>query len=206
MSIWSLTYQQSVFKRYHSDKHFSEFYLQDGGKNQPAQIGNKRVQRVHCRSQNCKSTMDRTSEQISPVEIRAPSFLQCINTVGLVTKNPPIMPKGSLCTSEGATDLPRFTWQMVIKMACLKAYHTISFQTEKPQPSNNFIQTWSRRITPCKTSLISLLQTDCNFWRYMEKQIKVFESDKLTRSSAAADGLHNMLYVSVKILSTAAQL
>jgi len=25
MSIWSLTYQQSVFKRYHSDKHFSEF-------------------------------------------------------------------------------------------------------------------------------------------------------------------------------------
>jgi len=40
----------------------------------------------------------------------------------------------------------------------------------------------------------------------MKKQIKVFESDKLTRSSAAADGLHNMLYVSVKILSTAAQL
>jgi len=33
MSIWSLTYQQSVFKRYHSDKHFSEFYFQDGGKN-----------------------------------------------------------------------------------------------------------------------------------------------------------------------------
>jgi len=28
----SLTYQQSVFKRYHSDIHFSEFYLQDGGK------------------------------------------------------------------------------------------------------------------------------------------------------------------------------
>ena len=24
-SIWSLTYQQSVFKRYHSEKHFSEF-------------------------------------------------------------------------------------------------------------------------------------------------------------------------------------
>ena len=32
MSIWSLTDQQSAFKRYHSDKHFSEFYLQDGGK------------------------------------------------------------------------------------------------------------------------------------------------------------------------------
>jgi len=25
MSIWSLTYRQSVFKRYHSHKHFSEF-------------------------------------------------------------------------------------------------------------------------------------------------------------------------------------
>jgi len=36
MSTWSLTCQQSVFKRYHSDKHFSEFYLQDGGKNQLA--------------------------------------------------------------------------------------------------------------------------------------------------------------------------
>ena len=36
MSIWSLTYQQSVFKRCHSDKQFSEFYLQDGGRNQPA--------------------------------------------------------------------------------------------------------------------------------------------------------------------------
>ena len=32
MSIWSLTYQQSVFKHYQSGKHFSEFYLQDGGK------------------------------------------------------------------------------------------------------------------------------------------------------------------------------
>jgi len=25
MSIWQLTYKQSVFKRYHSDKHLSEF-------------------------------------------------------------------------------------------------------------------------------------------------------------------------------------
>ena len=31
-----VTYQQRVFKWYHSDKHFSEFYLQDGGKNQLA--------------------------------------------------------------------------------------------------------------------------------------------------------------------------
>ena len=31
MSIWSMTYryQQSVFKRYYSDKHFSEFFLQN---------------------------------------------------------------------------------------------------------------------------------------------------------------------------------
>ena len=36
MSVWSPTYQQSVFKRYHSDEQFSEFYLQDGGKNQLA--------------------------------------------------------------------------------------------------------------------------------------------------------------------------
>jgi len=36
MSISPLTYQQSEFKRYHSDKHFPEFYLQDGSKNQLA--------------------------------------------------------------------------------------------------------------------------------------------------------------------------
>ena len=36
MSIWSPTYQQSVFKRYRSDEHFSEFYLQDGGEIQLA--------------------------------------------------------------------------------------------------------------------------------------------------------------------------
>jgi len=29
MSIWPPTYKQSVFKRYHSDKHLSEFYLQN---------------------------------------------------------------------------------------------------------------------------------------------------------------------------------
>jgi len=41
MSIWSLTYQQSVFNRYLSDKHFSVFYLQDGNKNQLAYMWNK---------------------------------------------------------------------------------------------------------------------------------------------------------------------
>ena len=42
MSIRSLTYQHSVFKRRHSDKHLSQsFYLQDGVKNQLAQIWNK---------------------------------------------------------------------------------------------------------------------------------------------------------------------
>ena len=36
------TMQQSVLKRYHSDEHFSQsFYLQDGGKNQPALTWNK---------------------------------------------------------------------------------------------------------------------------------------------------------------------
>jgi len=29
-------YQQSVFNRYETDKHLSEFYLKDGGKNQLA--------------------------------------------------------------------------------------------------------------------------------------------------------------------------
>ena len=31
---------QSVFKRYHNDKHFSEIYLQGGVKNQLVEIGN----------------------------------------------------------------------------------------------------------------------------------------------------------------------
>ena len=41
MSLWSLTYQQSVFKWCHSNKHFWEFYLQDGGENHMAQIWNE---------------------------------------------------------------------------------------------------------------------------------------------------------------------
>jgi len=36
MSVWSLAYQQSVFQRYHSEKHLSEFYAQDGGESQLA--------------------------------------------------------------------------------------------------------------------------------------------------------------------------
>ena len=36
MSTWSLTYQQSVLKRDHSDKHLSEFLPKDAGKNQLA--------------------------------------------------------------------------------------------------------------------------------------------------------------------------
>jgi len=36
-----ITDLQGVFKRYRSDKHLSEFYAQDGGKNQLAQIWNK---------------------------------------------------------------------------------------------------------------------------------------------------------------------
>jgi len=33
--------QQSVFKRYHSEKHLSEFYLQDGGKKSTNRYGTK---------------------------------------------------------------------------------------------------------------------------------------------------------------------
>ena len=35
-NVHIITDKQSVFKRYHSDKHFSDFYLQDGGENQLA--------------------------------------------------------------------------------------------------------------------------------------------------------------------------
>jgi len=34
MSLPSLAYQQSVFKRFYSNQHYSEVYLQDGGENQ----------------------------------------------------------------------------------------------------------------------------------------------------------------------------
>ena len=36
-----LSYKRCIFKRYHSNKYFSEFYSQDGGKNQLALIWNK---------------------------------------------------------------------------------------------------------------------------------------------------------------------
>ena len=36
MSVWSLACRQSVFQWYHSEKHLSEFYPQDGGKIQLA--------------------------------------------------------------------------------------------------------------------------------------------------------------------------
>ena len=41
MSVWWLTCQQSVFKRYHSNKYFSEFHVQNGGAKQPVEIWNK---------------------------------------------------------------------------------------------------------------------------------------------------------------------
>jgi len=41
MLVWLLTCQQSVFKSYTSSKHFWEFYPQDGGENQLAQIRNE---------------------------------------------------------------------------------------------------------------------------------------------------------------------
>ena len=36
MSVWSLARQQSIFQQYHSEKHLSEFYPQDGGESQLA--------------------------------------------------------------------------------------------------------------------------------------------------------------------------
>jgi len=36
MSVWSLACQESLFYRYHSDKHLPEFYPQDGGESQLA--------------------------------------------------------------------------------------------------------------------------------------------------------------------------
>jgi len=41
MSLWSLTNQQREFKRYYSKKHLWEFYPQNGGENQLAQIWNE---------------------------------------------------------------------------------------------------------------------------------------------------------------------
>ena len=38
MSTWSLTYQQTIFKQCHSNKHFSAFYPQDGGEKRLAYI------------------------------------------------------------------------------------------------------------------------------------------------------------------------
>ena len=36
LSVWSLACPRSVFQRYHSEKHVSEFYPQDGGESQLA--------------------------------------------------------------------------------------------------------------------------------------------------------------------------
>ena len=41
MSVWSLTYRQSVFKWQQSNKHLSEFYPRDGGENQLAWLRNE---------------------------------------------------------------------------------------------------------------------------------------------------------------------
>jgi len=41
MSAWSLTRQESIFKRYHGDKYLSEFYRQEDGENQLADIWEK---------------------------------------------------------------------------------------------------------------------------------------------------------------------
>ena len=59
MSIWSLTYQQSVFKRYHSDKHFSDLNPQDGGKISWHRYGTKlrHCHRMHTESARSANRM-----------------------------------------------------------------------------------------------------------------------------------------------------
>jgi len=46
MSAWSLTRQESIFKRYHGDKYLSEFYRQEDGENQLADIWEKKYETV----------------------------------------------------------------------------------------------------------------------------------------------------------------
>jgi len=47
MSVWSLACQQSVLQRYHSEKHLSEFYPQDGSESQLA------LKWRHCTCSGC---------------------------------------------------------------------------------------------------------------------------------------------------------
>jgi len=56
MSVWSLSGQQSVFQRYHSEKHLSEFYPQDGRNSQLA------LKLRHCHSMYSHADPDRDSE------------------------------------------------------------------------------------------------------------------------------------------------
>jgi len=52
MSVWSLACQQSVFQRYHTENHLSEFYPQDGGESQLAS------KLRHCRPMYCLIQQD----------------------------------------------------------------------------------------------------------------------------------------------------
>ena len=55
-----MTYQQSVSKRYHSDKHFQEFCIQDGGENQLALIWNLR----YCHPMHMPISLKRVSQMV----------------------------------------------------------------------------------------------------------------------------------------------
>jgi len=76
MSISSLTYQQSVFKRYHSDKHFSEFLsYKMAAKFNWHRYGTKLR---HCRPMYCDCTASSAPTTKKNIQTRLDS------TVGLI--------------------------------------------------------------------------------------------------------------------------
>ena len=88
MSIWSSSYQQIVFKRDHSEKHLSEFYLQDGGKNQLE--GKYSLESTDPRESEIRAHL-RPWFSVEWSELRIITYLLCIKWfVGLFTleKNP----------------------------------------------------------------------------------------------------------------------
>ena len=66
-----ISHQQSVFKRHHSDKHFSEFYLQDGGKKSTG-IDMERLLR-HCQPLYCERS-HRVWTRLRRTEVSRPNW------------------------------------------------------------------------------------------------------------------------------------
>ena len=72
MSTWSSTCRQSVFKWHESNKHFSEFYPQDGGGKQLSQIWNEITSlSTYVRTRGCtKITADNETRQSADISLR----------------------------------------------------------------------------------------------------------------------------------------